>query len=429
VAKQHFYDFRDVLTKYAIQPDDIWNMDESGFRIGVGRGHLVITLIKKGPLRAIDPGVRDLVSDVEAISAGGAKIPPMLIIPGINILNKWMQENDLDDDLLLATTESGYSNDEKTFDWLKHFDFHSRKAQVGAHRLLIMDNYGSHLTYEFLQYADLYNIVIFTLPPHSTHLTQPLDVGIFQPMKHYHSEVIDETIRLGSTSFNKQDFLASFTSLRAKAFTESNTRSAFKQTGLVLYSPKVVLEKVRAWQPPESTPPRDPFLSSPPIEATPHGPREIQKLGTELQDDLDDYDIPEELREKFGRYIKGSLVGASSLALAERDIEATHNHSKAKAKRDKLGGSVAQKVGVITVRQARGKITAGVEEERKKRVRASEREEKRDANARIKWNKAIAKGFKLTGKPAQEWIDKWVTVLDVEYEDGASVEEVVDLLG
>ncbi len=115
--------------------------------------------------------------------------------------------------------------------------------------------------------------------------------------------------------------------------------------GFVPYSPKVVLEKVRAWQPPESTPPRDPFRSSSPIEATPHGPREIQKLGTELQDDLDDYDIPEELREKFGRYIKGSLVGASSLALAERDIEATHNHSKAKAKRDKLGGSVAQKGG------------------------------------------------------------------------------------
>jgi len=30
------------------------------------------------------------------------------------------------------------SFDEKAFDWLKHFDFHSRKAQVGAHRLLIL---------------------------------------------------------------------------------------------------------------------------------------------------------------------------------------------------------------------------------------------------------------------------------------------------
>jgi len=95
-------------------------------------------------------------------------------------------------------------------------------------------------------------------------------------------------------------------------------------------------------------------------------------------------------------------VRASSLALIEHDIEATHNHSKAKAKRDKLDESVAQKEGIIIVRQTRDKITAEVKKERKKRVRASEREKKRDANARIKWNKAIAKGFKLTDKSAQK---------------------------
>jgi len=292
-----------------------------------------------------------------------------------------VQENDLNDDLLLATTEFEYSNDEKTFDWLKHFDFHSRKTQVEAHRLLIMNNYEFHLTYEFLQYVDFHNIVIFTLFSHSTHVTQSLNVRIFQPMKHYHSKVIDETIRLESTSFNKQNFLAFFISLRVKVFTESNIRSAFKQTELVSYSSKVVLEKVRVWQFFESTSSRDSFLFFFSIEITSHELREIQKLGTELQDNLDDYDISKKLREKFGRYIKKSLVRASSLALAERDIEATHNHSKAKAKRNKLDESVAQKGKVIIVRQARGKITAEVKKKRKKRVRASKREKKRDANA------------------------------------------------
>ena len=45
LAKQHFYDFRNVVAKYGIVSNDIWNMDESGFRIGVGKGHLVIILI------------------------------------------------------------------------------------------------------------------------------------------------------------------------------------------------------------------------------------------------------------------------------------------------------------------------------------------------------------------------------------------------
>ena len=428
MTKQHFYDFRDVLIKYAIQSNDIWNMNESDFCIKVERDHLVITLIKKRSLRAIDSGVRDLVSDVKTINAEGEKILLMLIVLEINILNKWMQENDLNDDLLLATTEFEYSNDEKIFDWLKHFDFHSRKTQVEAHRLLIMNNYESHLIYEFLQYVDFHNIVIFTLFSHSTHVTQSLNVRISQLMKHYHSKMIDETIRLKSTSFNKQNFLAFFISLRAKIFTESNIRSTFKQTELVLYSSKVMLKKVRVWQFLESISSRDSFLFFFSIEITSHESREIQKLDTELQDDLNDYDISKKLREKFDRYIKKSLVRTSSLALIERDIEATHNHSKVKTKRNKLDESVAQKKEIIIVRQTRSKITAEMKKKRKKRVRASKQEKKRDANARIKWNKAIAKDFKLTDKSAQKWIDKWVTVLDVEYENEASIKEIVDLL-
>ena len=63
-------------------------MNESDFRIEVERDHLVITLIKKKPLCAIDSGVRNLVSDVKTINAEGEKIPFMLIVPEINILNK-----------------------------------------------------------------------------------------------------------------------------------------------------------------------------------------------------------------------------------------------------------------------------------------------------------------------------------------------------
>jgi len=77
-------------------------------------------------------------------------------------------------------------------------------------------------------------------------------------------------------------------------------------------------------------------------------------------------------------------VRTSSLALIERDIEATHNHSKVKIKRNKLDESVAQKKEIIIVRQTRSKITAEMKKKRKKRVRASKQEKKRDANARIK---------------------------------------------
>ena len=46
------------------------------------------------------------------MSGGGKTIPPMLILCGILILEKWAEENDLDEDILLATSPTGYSNDE-----------------------------------------------------------------------------------------------------------------------------------------------------------------------------------------------------------------------------------------------------------------------------------------------------------------------------
>ena len=54
----------------------------------------------------------------------------------------------------------------------------------GEWRMLILDGHGSHLTMEFMDYCWDHKIVPFLLPPHLTHLLQPCDVGIFQPIKH-----------------------------------------------------------------------------------------------------------------------------------------------------------------------------------------------------------------------------------------------------
>ncbi len=69
-----------------------------------------------------------------------------------------------------------------------------------------------------LEYVQKHKIELFALPPHSIHLTQPLDVGCFQPYKHYHSEAIDAAMRTGIAEFSKLDFLASLTTMRAKTF-------------------------------------------------------------------------------------------------------------------------------------------------------------------------------------------------------------------
>jgi hypothetical protein len=86
---------------------------------------------------------------------------------------------DVPDGYLTAVSESGYSNDDLALSWLKHFNKMTIKRTRGAWRLLLVDGHASHATREFITYAQDSHIQVYSLPPHTTHLLQPLDVGCF----------------------------------------------------------------------------------------------------------------------------------------------------------------------------------------------------------------------------------------------------------
>lgn len=50
-------------------------------------------------------------------------------------------------------------------------------------KVLIGDNLGSHISLHVMELCREYNVRFIFLPSNSTHLTQPLDVAVFAPMK------------------------------------------------------------------------------------------------------------------------------------------------------------------------------------------------------------------------------------------------------
>ena len=46
------------------------------------------------------------------------------------------------------------------------------------------------------------------MSPHLTHILQPLDVAVFQPLKHYHGKALDLMVRDGVTNITKLEFLS-----------------------------------------------------------------------------------------------------------------------------------------------------------------------------------------------------------------------------
>ena len=67
--------------------------------------------------------------------------------------------------------------------WLK--DYFLRSAVSQHPLLLLLDRHSSHFEPQSIEFAEENDITIFCLPPHTIHECQPLDVGLFGPLKKY----------------------------------------------------------------------------------------------------------------------------------------------------------------------------------------------------------------------------------------------------
>ena len=78
----------------------------------------------------------------------------------------------------VTTAETGYTNDWISLQKIKHFEKYSARKDQDAYCLLLF-------------YED-HKIKPVGMPPQTTHLLQLLDVCVFQPLNHWHSEAVNE---------------------------------------------------------------------------------------------------------------------------------------------------------------------------------------------------------------------------------------------
>jgi hypothetical protein len=137
-----FTKYYDAVNKYKIEKCDIWNMDKTGLRVGIGRGQWVVVLTgqEQGRFKNLigSHGNIEYVSIVEVISADSIIIAPLIIIKRAIIQARWFADI-RDDDIAIRVSDSGYSNDILSFQWLQHWNRLSKRMQQEIYRLSIMD--------------------------------------------------------------------------------------------------------------------------------------------------------------------------------------------------------------------------------------------------------------------------------------------------
>ena len=110
-----------------------------------------------------------------------------------------------------------------------------------------MDGHSSHITGDMIALCMGSGIDLLILPPHCSHLLQPLDVGVYGPLKRYHAQEVDRYTRAGIQRIQRAEWVELLTRIREKALTPQNIQSGWKGAGLIPFNPRRVLN--HTWAP------------------------------------------------------------------------------------------------------------------------------------------------------------------------------------
>jgi hypothetical protein len=82
------------------------------------------------------------------------------------------------------------------------------------------------------------------MPPYSSYLLQPLDVGCFSPLKRVYSDKINSLSQYSTKKIKKEAFLPAFKAAFEKSIIKENICAGFRGAGLVLHNLEAVILKL-----------------------------------------------------------------------------------------------------------------------------------------------------------------------------------------
>lgn len=233
VVVNKFFDLlTDLVAKYKLTPERIFNVDETGMTtVPKSMPRIVGTKGKKqvGLLTSAERG--QLVTVVCCFGADGSYMPPLFVFPRKRMKPELMLNAPRGSWALCH--ESGWIQKEIFTAWFEKFIKFSRSS-VDNPVLLLLDGHASHTkNMDVINLGRNNGVHILSFPPHCTHRLQPLDVGFMKPFSTYYTEAANNWMRLNSGKVITQFQIPELVDKAfQKAATLSTAYNAFRTTGI-----------------------------------------------------------------------------------------------------------------------------------------------------------------------------------------------------
>jgi len=239
-AVQKFFGLlTEIVDKYKFDGTRIYNCDESGMKTVQQKHGKVIAFKGKKQVGSMVSSERGKnVTVVCCTNACGHYVPPMFIF-GRKRMNPVFMDH-------APTSAKGFAQDNgwMTMElfkvYLEHF-VEFVKPTKERPVCLVLDGHSSHTrSLEALDYAKANGVILLSLPPHTTHKLQPLDVGFFKPLQTFYDRYISTWLRSHpGRTFTEYQVAEAFSEAYGKAATMATAVNAFAKCGVWPLNPDV----------------------------------------------------------------------------------------------------------------------------------------------------------------------------------------------
>ncbi|XP_053391999.1 jerky protein homolog-like, partial [Mercenaria mercenaria] len=227
----YFCELNRIVSKYALsdKPQNIYNIDEKGINTEFKPPNVVAG--KASKQQTIMAERSKTVTVIGGGNALGQSIPPFFVFPGERLVDGLMDGKTPGADGVM--TKTGWSNTDVFRKYLKdHFVKFVQGRDMSDTSLVLYDGHRSHLSVDLIEWAQDNNIVLFVLPPHTSHVLQPMDIGCFGPLQLKYSQECTTFARLNHRVVTRYDVCGLACKAYAAALNTINLQSAFKKAGI-----------------------------------------------------------------------------------------------------------------------------------------------------------------------------------------------------
>lgn len=136
-----------------------------------------------------------------------------------------------------GVSPNGWMTTAAYIDWFRNIFIPSLPGERPV--LLVLDGHSSHISYEVRELAIENGVHMLKLPPHLTHFLQPLDVGVFKPMKANWYSAVAEFTRRERRALTKRNFPEVLSTIWKK-YNPETAKGGFRGCGIHPYNDSVI---------------------------------------------------------------------------------------------------------------------------------------------------------------------------------------------